>query len=192
MLQRMKNLKCIVFTATVGQRTGIFIGWASPETIRWHLAADQPWLESAFAAAYSMIASGAAQSRGSLASTRSDKFTSVDGSLSPPDAQLVVGSFVQSLKQAPPHVLPTEFVSIASGDERATWVTTPELNRIGGSALWTESVPYSTSEEQENRKAYIRRILRKRGSYVAVTVDGAFKSLVNRMALLDEVAMNLL
>lgn len=194
MLQRMKNVKCMVFT-----ELGVFVGCASPEAIRWRLAADQPWLELAYANAYALVASGnpfgAGATRSPLDLARSNGFTRIDGSLNPKDAGQLVSNFVKSLKlnQAiPPFPPPPETVSISSGEERATWVTSSELNRIMGHALWVDSLPYDTSTDPETKKRYIRNILRKTSPYVAITVDRGFKSLVNRVALLDEVAENLL
>jgi hypothetical protein len=56
LLQRMRRLTSVVFTAAKGDETGVFIGIADPARVRWALAMEYPWLESAFARAYAQIA----------------------------------------------------------------------------------------------------------------------------------------
>lgn len=150
--------------------------------MRWRLAADQPWLEAAFAQAYAGVTGPPNMlSRGS-------PFTDIKGALDPQMAQMVVSGFIQSLKQSPPHPIPQEFVEIRSGDEHATWITASELERFMGTGLWLDSVPENADNSPAANRAQVRRILDKRSPYVAQTIDGSFISLISRVALLDEVA----
>jgi hypothetical protein len=181
-LQRMKGLRCIVFVSTADKQYRTFIGCASPDNVRWRLAADQPWLEAAFAQAYSNVALAPANRH------RGSPFTDSKGALQLTDAQLVISQFMQSLKEAAPHAFPAEYVQIQSGDEHATWMTVAELQRIMDAGLWTDSVPENTDQTPEANRLQVRRILRKSSPYVAQTRNGAFVSLISRVALLDEVA----
>ena len=182
MLQRMKALRCIVFIQTSPTKQRKFLGCAAPENVRWRLAVDQPWLESAFATAYAQIM----LPPGAL--SRGDAFTDTKGALQPPVAQLVVSNFVASLKQIPLPGKANEYISIGSGSEHATWMTASELDRIMGRDLWTDSVPENTDTNPESNRAYIRSILDKPSPYVAQLSNSDFKSLISRVALLDEVA----
>lgn len=182
MLQRMKGLRCIVFTRTTPEQTRGFLGSAAPDHVRWHLAADQPWLEAAYAYAYSGIMPMPDMlNRGSA-------LTDAKGALQPPIAQQVVSNFIQSLKHLPPHNFPQDYVSIHSGDEHATWITPSELERIMGRDLWTDSVPENTDDSEAAKRLQVRRILDKQSPYVAQVDKGEFKSLISRVALLDEIA----
>jgi hypothetical protein len=158
------------------------VGCASPDNIRWHLAADQPWLEAAFAQSYAAVA-GFPQNR-----FRSDAFTDIKGALDPQMAQAVVSNFIASLKDPAPHPFPSDYVSIRSGDEHATWMTVSELERVLGAGLWTDSVSESTDQTADGKRLQVRRILEKPDAYVAQVRNGAFVSLVSRVALLEEVA----
>jgi hypothetical protein len=182
MLQRMKGLRCIVFVQSMANQQATYVGCASPDNVRWRLAADQPWLEAAFAQAYATMA-GVPQGM-----PRSNRFVDVKGALQPQIAQIIVSNFIQSLKEPAPHFNPDDFVTIHSGDEHATWITVAELERILGTDLWTDAVAENTDQAPEAKRLQARRILSKPHPYVAQTRDGAFVSLVSRVALLDEVA----
>jgi hypothetical protein len=182
MLQRMKGLRCIVFVSTTQTQDRSFLGCASPDNVRWRLAADQPWLEAAFAQAYALITGPP------TTYSRSNAFTDIKGALEPQVAQTAVSTFVQSLKQPPPHANPAEFVTIHSGDEHATWITAAELERIIGTALWADFVPVNTEASPDANRLQVRRILDKQSPYVAQTNGGTFVSLISRVALLDEIA----
>jgi hypothetical protein len=182
MLQRMKGLRCIVFVSSTPTENRRFLGCASPESVRWRLAADQPWLEAAFAQAYA----GVTGPPNML--SRNSPFTDIKGALDPQVAQMVVSGFIQGLKQPPPHPNPQEFVTIRSGDEHATWISAAELERVMGTGLWLDSVPENKDDSPAANRAQVRRILDKRSPYVAQTRDGSFVSLISRIALLEEVA----
>lgn len=181
MLQRMKGLRCIVFVSTSNQQT-TYVGCAAPDAVRWRLAADQPWLEAAFAQAYAGMAGFP------LGMLRSNRFVDVKGALQPQMAQMIVSIFIQNLKEPLPHAVPDEYVSLKNGDEHATWITIAELERILGTDLWTDAVPENADQDPEAKRLQARKILNKPHPYVAQTRDGAFVSLVSRVALLDEVA----
>jgi hypothetical protein len=182
MLQRMKGLRCIVFVSSTANQQATYVGCASPDNVRWRLAADQPWLEAAFAHAYANMA-GLPQGM-----PRSNRFVDIKGALQPQTAQIIVSMFIQNLKEPAPHLNPDDFVTIHSGDEHATWITVAELERILGTDLWTDAVAENTDQTPEAKRLQARRFLNKPHPYVAQTRDGAFVSLVSRVALLDEVA----
>ena len=182
MLQRMKGLRCVVFVSSTQQQERTFVGCASPETVRWRLAADQPWLETAFAQAYASVAMLP------MNVNRGFVFTDIQGALEPQTAQMVVSNFIASLKQPAPHNFPTEYVTIHSGDEHATWMTAGEIERIIGTGLWTDWVAESADQSPDAKRQHVREIVAKHSPYVAQVRNGAFVSLVSRTALLEEVA----
>jgi hypothetical protein len=52
LLKRMTGLRQFVFIGTQNGVTGRFLGMASPDDVRWALARRYPWLECAYAYAY--------------------------------------------------------------------------------------------------------------------------------------------
>jgi len=55
--ERMKGIKAFVFLETSGGVRKRFVCWAEPRKVRWALAQRCPWLEQAYAEAYSTILS---------------------------------------------------------------------------------------------------------------------------------------
>src|SRR4051812_34713380 len=49
---RVKGVKAFVFLETSGAARKRYVGWASPQAVRWALAKRYSWLESAYATAY--------------------------------------------------------------------------------------------------------------------------------------------
>jgi hypothetical protein len=187
MLQRMKSLKCIVFvrTSQLGKRQ--FLGCATPESVRWTLAVDQPWLEAAFAHAYAMLFP-ADPVIDSIA--RGSSITRLDGSLDPQVAMNVVRTFIFSLKNPPANIAAIyspDWVNVGKGFEHATWLSGEELQRIIGTALWKDAVQACSSDSPEARKSQIKSIAAKSAPYVAVLKDDEYNMLVSRIALLSEI-----
>jgi hypothetical protein len=52
---RIKGLKALVFVETVNNLRERYVGWAEPEKVRWAMANHYPWLERAYAAAYTFV-----------------------------------------------------------------------------------------------------------------------------------------
>jgi hypothetical protein len=128
MLQRMKSLKCVVFTRVLHSGGARFLGCASPDNIHLALAANQPWLEAAFASAYSTELSALPTAGPGQTVIR------IDGSLEPQRAENIVRSFISSLKDYAGTMSnsdPGNWVSFVGRTDRehATWVTESELQR---------------------------------------------------------------
>jgi hypothetical protein len=189
MLQRMKSLKCVVFTRILSSGEVSFLGCASPDNIHLALAANQPWLEVAFANAYSAELS--AQPPGGSGQT----VVRIDGSLEPQHGENIVRSFISGLKDYT-HTMsdldPANWVSFVgrTDHEHATWVSERELQRLIGIYLWKDAIEGRVNDTIEQKKAEIQRVVGKSSPYVAVLKDGFYKSLVNRSALLAEIGQS--
>jgi hypothetical protein len=55
LLRRMRALRALVFVETQDGIAQRFLGVALPDTVRWRLAREYPWLEDAYAHAYCHI-----------------------------------------------------------------------------------------------------------------------------------------
>jgi hypothetical protein len=191
MLQRMKSLKCVVFTKVFPSGDVRFLGCASPDNIHLTLAANQPWLEVAFADAYS------AELSALPAASPGQTVIRIDGSLEPQRAESIVRSFISSLKDytgAMSNSNPGDWVSFVGRTDRehATWVTESELQRMIGIYLWRDAIEARVDDTVGQKKAEIQRVVSKSSPYVAVLRDGFYKSLVNRIALLTEIGQSAL
>lgn len=186
MLQRMKSLKCVVFTRGLPSRDVRFLGCATPDNIHLALAANQPWLEVAFANAYS------AELSALPATGPGQTVIRIDGSLEPQHAENIVRSFISSLKDytgAMSNLDPDNWVSFVGRTDRehATWVTDSELQRVIGIYLWKDAIEGRVDDTVGQKKAEIQRVVGKSSPYVAVLKDGCYKALVSRVALLTEI-----
>lgn len=190
-LQRMKALKCIVFARALPSGGRRFIGCASPDNVRWSLAANQPWLEAAFALAYSQAVVGAAPVIPPVVAP----VTRVDGSIEPLVAQQIVSTFIASLKDySSPAIVkqdPLNWISLKSGTEHATWLTEIEVRRLLGSYLWRDAVKARTDDSPEQKRLEVKAVVHKSDPYVAILKDDQYKSLVNRIALLSEIGQSI-
>lgn len=180
MLQRMNGIRAIVFVDSMGGSELHYVGVSTPENVRWGLARRQPWLEAAFAAAYSsftfLFNPGAP---GQIL------ITDFSGALSPDLAEDVVRAFVRNLLwTAAGTPNGPEWSQLGNSYEHATWVDTSTLRGILGEHLWSESIPV---EHDDADKAKV--LLRKRNPYVAVVDSrGVFQSLVDRVRLLQDMS----
>lgn len=184
MLQRMKGLKCIVFAVSQPDGTRRFVGCATPDNVRWALAATQPWLETKYAEANSAVMTNFAISAPYLPAP-----TRIDGSFFPRAAEDIVRTFIQSLKNAPPDAANyADWVLIPNkGYEHATWLNAMELQALMGAYLWRDTVEGRTDDSAEQRKLEMKRVVSRSAPYVAILKNGAYKSLCNRIALLTEI-----
>lgn len=193
---RMKGLRCFVFVETTDLVRKKFVGWAEPEKIRWALAQRFPWLEQAFADAYS-------QQLGPPAGT---VIVSNEGRLAvagrPNDAmaaiELLRGFLERVQQQIPlaqpgvPPVLPSTapgWIEIGNNtQERASWLTAEELELILGGDLHRGSVRSSDLKAADSA-AQTKAILSLSGPFVPVVADdGRFNSLLKGDVIVDQVA----
>jgi hypothetical protein len=184
MLQRMKAIRAVVF---LDGSVPKFLGVANPDTVRWALAQDQPWLEQAYLNAY---ASSISYMPG--ASFVVSKY----GALDPQVAENVVRNFLQNVRANIPTeavagaVFPLEtrdWVVLGTSTEYGTWLTGAELEKLVGDGFHKETIVASS-----DRKTEAKFLLQCTTQYVArVNNNGEFLSLVDRGAFVDELTSKL-
>jgi len=183
MLQRMKSIRAIVF---LDGSVAKFLGVAKPDTVRWALAQDQPWLEQAYLNAYSNAVSN-------FFSQNASFIVSNYGALDTVVAETLVRNYVQNVKApTPTAVAPITnevrpWAQLGSTTEFGTWLTGAELKSLLGDELRQETIVAAS-----DRKAEAKLLLQCKAQYVArVDVNGEFLSLVDRVAFADELASKL-
>jgi hypothetical protein len=135
-LARMKDLKAFVF---LGQSSSSrrYLGWTHPNSVRWALARRYPWLEAAYAAAYSHVAA-----RPTIRVTsRSGRLVDTNLPLDDPRPSLdLLQAFLQSI-QCPSEPMVAGFApTVAPPDSAATdWVIVDEQRSIREHAVWLNS-----------------------------------------------------
>ena len=159
-LQRTRGLRSVVFTATKGEETGVFVGMAEPTRVRWALAIACPWLESAFGRAYAQIVPPAV----SPPATRF--IVSDEGALEPWAANNLVRAFLTEL-QYPPAVPPApgqpvpaivpgppewiELPGTPAGQppiwEHAAWLSVSFLEQIIGASGLAQNLAFTDSPD---------------------------------------------
>ena len=187
MLERMRGLRCFVFLETRGDVRRRFLGTASPDKVRWALARQYPWLEAAFAQAYSAIAAYAPE-------TSNDPYVFSDVSaLQPQTSKTLIQNFLLKIQlTATPPVDGIEtWESLSNGPllwERAKWLNGDRLEQDLQGVL--QDSWYLDSPDTPSAKR-MEAILRREGPFVAlVEEERRFKRLVDRQALLEQWAVN--
>lgn len=185
MLHRMKSLKAIVFTKLEASGTSRFLGCAAPEGVRWALAAAQPWLETAFAGAYSDVLAAQVPNLAPPPVT-------ISGTLEPFLAQQIVINFINRLRDfvgAVSALDPQNWIALEGrpGKEHATWLTESSLLQLIGVHLWRDAVEKRTDDSEAQKRSEVRRVVGKSSPYVALLSNGSYQSLVNRIGLLAEI-----
>src|SRR5262245_515539 len=177
LLKRMRSLKTFVF---VESREGLnkrFIGVVAPDVLRWALAREYPWLEDAYAEAYSRLPN--------------HRILSESGTLDAFDAGLLVQFFLESGKiQSNVPGAAGEWEQLAPETwEHGHWVGRGLLARLVGVSPMRSSV---VDVGDLTPQARALNVLAREGSFVALVDDkGGFRSLVDRKALLEELAARL-
>jgi hypothetical protein len=97
MLERMTELKGVVFVAAGAGTETKFLGVGQPSTVRWAVARAQPWLEVAFAQAYQNALINAVQ----------PPVEDEHGRMDPSLAETVVSSFISQV--TPPIAIPPAY-----------------------------------------------------------------------------------
>jgi hypothetical protein len=188
---RMKGLECFVFVETSGGVRKRFVGWAEPATVRWALAKRYPWLEKAYADAYTVIMS-----------QRNAVIVSASGRLGYPYAPVDPGAGIDLLKEflervqqsfpvltKPPE--PEQWVVVDAGtntNEHATWVSAEAFEQWLGRDLHTDVVR-SSELRSKSPAEQVRLFLTAPAHFVAVIGDDQrFEYLVRRDMLMEQVA----
>lgn len=175
-LERMRGLKCLVFLETAGEIRRRYIGTASPAKIRWALAHRYPWLETAFANAYSQIPN--------------HQIHSLHGALETYAATELVRIYLEQIQMNEQPNSEEENQWVKLGDqqiwEHARWIDGAKLIRILGNDLQASWVPYSPDVPPTDQA---KAVLRREGPFIAIVEDGrVFRELVDRQALIEKTA----
>jgi hypothetical protein len=216
MLERMRGVQMFVFvekSPTTGRR---LIAVASVPHVRWTLAQRYPWLEAAWARSYvalfpATVAAGTAPLPPNVAFLPDPRtlagqppiIKSTTGATEPYAARQLVSRFIDSLQQ-PPAPLATpmapgppaatgadDWVVLGPGTrERARWVTRELLTDLlppDALRAWTDVFRDAPTARRT------RAVLRRAGPFVALVEgpDREFARLVNRRALLEDIATSL-
>lgn len=209
MMERMRGVKALVFverTATTERR---FIAVAQVRQLRWALSRRYPWLEAAWLRGLvSQYPAGLPANPQALplgAVWPPDPHTlampqplvvSDTGGFEAWSARQLVGGLIQSLQRdTNPPVPPQppgngEWVMLKGGtQERATWVTRELLGSLLPQSAFDA---WANGMRDAPRARRTRAVLRTAAPFVAL-LDGdrEFSRLVNRQALLEEIASSL-
>lgn len=147
LLTRMRGIRCVVFVATRSPQT--FVGLADPQQLLWGLAAQQPWLEQAYAQALTDAfrqPPGEANARPTDANGKLDERTATElanGFLKDPSIQM----------HATASPWPTESVQLPKAVpvtfEHAAWLDPQAVTALLGNMLVTEPVIYESANQSE-------------------------------------------
>jgi hypothetical protein len=204
---RMKGLTAFVF---LGQSSPSrrYLGWADPNTIRWALARKYPWLEAAYAAAYSDVVAGPNSTSVVASSTGRLGYQFNPGD--PEPSIKLLKAFLQRIQWPPepgaPPLVPPPLPAPPSLDapgwvlinetsqtrEHATWLTSTLIEDILSEELSFSHVGYEDLQGK-SRGEQVRLVLAQTGRYVAVTrEDLRFEYLIDRSLLLEQVAQGVI
>jgi hypothetical protein len=206
MLQRMNNLRCVVFLYTKDNRPRTFLGVAHAEQIRWVLAQKYPWLEAAYTTTYTMSSPSFRGTNGNPMEV--NRFIRSDvGALDPSKATEIASAFLQSIQfrkyPDPAPLLPTELQNFSnewvhlepkSSEppywERGNWLTEERLRKDLQTVLLIDAYVINSPDLSSTKKQ--KAIINRRGRFVAlVNEEKTFQELINRKALLEDIGRNL-
>lgn len=188
MLERMRGVECLVFVGRLGSIDRRIMAVAPLRRVRWALAQRYPWLEAAFALAYTEVQFHAGPANfPPIGSIQPDQSTikSLTGGLEPWIAGDLVKRFIALVQDKSAGTGPG-WVNLSNDRmERATWVSAPFLQQL----LPAEAYDMWTYEDRDKSRAErTKAVLRRRAPFVAlVNADRQFRRLIDRRALLEEV-----
>jgi hypothetical protein len=218
LLQRMNNLRCVVFLCRKGNKPRTFLGIAHAEDIRWVLAREYPWLEAAYTAALAKKSPSVKTepakdeaAKGEIPKPKevSGYILSNTGALDPNTASAVAKDFLEAIqfrKYPDPGAdeLPAELQNFPKGEwehlepkthelpywEHGKWLKEDILRIILQSVLLTDAYVINSPDISSSKKQ--KAIVNRRGRFVAlVDEENIFQELINRKALLEEIGRNL-
>jgi hypothetical protein len=201
MMERMRGMKVFVFVERGPATERRFLAVAPVRELRWALACRYPWLEAAWVAATKTafpapwranapnLPEGAEWAMNPSSSV-STSIVSETGAFAPYQARSLVEQFITSLQKPPPQneLVEGEWVALRGGSikERAEWVTHEMLESLlprQAFNMWAPALPDAP------RAKRTRSVLRRKNAFVALVQDDReFYRLVNRQALLEEIA----
>ena len=189
---RMKGIKALVFLKSSGKLHNRFVCWAEPEKVRWALAKRFPWLEQAYADAYSTLFP---QYQAIVVSNEGRLGTASNPENPEPGISLIREYLIRvQASSPPPPVNVGEWLPISTEAaapityEHARWLSTRELEDILG-ADCNKSMVVSEQMTSTTGRDQIQRVISVPGDFVAVVGDGQkFGYLADRTLLLEQVA----
>jgi hypothetical protein len=197
LLERMRGLRCVVFVETQNGVRERFVGLATPRHIRWTFAEPWPWLEAAYVRAYQNVVFGEAPA---TMLVQNSPIFSDRGALEPYVAQQIFASYIgqaqngDALQTTQPQAPDHEWVDITVDPnsprwERAEWTNGTMLSQVLGKLMWKSKV---IASDDRSSDTIAHAVLRRSSPFVALLdEDRAFSTLVDREALLEQVARSL-
>jgi len=147
LLTRMRGIRCVVFLAT--QSPQRFVGMADPQQLLWSLAAQQPWLEGAYALALAnafLVMPDQTNTRPTESNGRLDETTATNlanNFLKDPAIQRSDASQWPTTESVQlPNAAPVTF-------EHAVWLDSQALSALLGDMLVTEPVIRESANQSE-------------------------------------------
>jgi hypothetical protein len=181
-----------------------YLGWTEPNKLRWAFARKYPWLERAYAAAYSDVA--AAPNTNTIVTSLTGRLGYEVDSGDPMSSIELLRAFLRriqwpadpadpaALAVQPPVAAPlaaaTDWVIVNEEKdirEHAIWVTSTLLEEILGDDLNFSHIALDALQGK-SRNEQIRLVLAKAARYVAVEENLRFEYLIDRSLLLEQVA----
>lgn len=184
---RQRGLRAVVFSVA-DQRGPRVLGTASIDAVRRALGAQYPWLELAYAEAWSAAAGLPARNVERMNAPRTIGFDPAD----PKTVAATLARFIAALTDYTGTPGSSEWESLQAAPprmERAQWVTDALVKELLGSALARDSVVKDLDTSQDQ---LAHRVMRAEGDVVAV-VDGhgTFRGMLNRRQFIDRTARSL-
>src|SRR5439155_2332269 len=184
---RMKGIKAFVFVETSGDVRKRFVCWAHPERIRWALARRFPWLEQAYAEAYSAILQ-----RQAFVVTNEGRLGYQFSQDDPQPSIELLREYLQRVQMPgpPPQIDQQNWIAIGDvplTQEHAQWINSGNLEEMLGKDAISSSI--SSSELRlKTTMGQLKIILSVTARFVPVTgPDQRFEYLIDRFLILDQI-----
>lgn len=206
MLQRMNNLRCVVFLYTKDHKPRTFLGVAHAEEVRWVLAQKYPWLEAAYTTAYAKNSPSVKNETGTPVKV-GHYIWSDSGDLGASKASKIAKTFLEAIQfrknQDPGTLLPPELQSFPEQWERlepkppefpywerGRWLTEERIRNDLQSILLIDAYVINSPELSSTKRQ--KAIINRPGRFVAlVKEEKIFERLINRQALLEDIGRTL-
>ena len=188
---QMKGIDCFVFVERNRTSRKQYVGWADPNRIRWRLAQHYPWLEQAYAVAYSHVMS-MKQPKMVVVSHDGRIGASDDHWNAKPRIDLLNAFLVEVQRAAPdPQDDARSWVQIQANQltyEHASWIGVDDLDEMLDDDLHSETASLR-DVRAKGSDVGLRAILSVPAHYVAVVGDAErFEYLIDRARLLEQMA----
>jgi hypothetical protein len=189
MLERMRGVRCVVFTERTPTEERAYVGYALSSEVRWRLAMAYPWLEQHFALAYAEATIYQGVDPGSF-EPQGFEITSETGRMGVAHANLIATKFLNGLQLLdPPEVSPNQWTALHPQNvvyEHAKWIDPQRLSRILKDSLRKDEISASPDMAPEE---IVRQILRRDGPFVARVSDTKrLTNLIDRNDILEKIA----